>query len=90
MMAIIFPIKGRRVHYSGSNESKIRKAEEFNILAIRVENYVNQEIRNGFRGIFSYRNIGIELGIDSNIISEILYCVDCGDTGFTIPRDIII
>jgi hypothetical protein len=82
-----YPIRGNRDNYRGSDPTKIAKRNEYNATADRLERHVNKQIENGKRGTFTYALIAIETGIDPKLVENILYSVDCGNTGFTIASD---
>lgn len=87
-MSIEYPIRGKRIHYSGSDSNKAQKAADFNRIASEIDNHVNNAIKNGKRGLITYRSIAAELGLDHKIIAEVLFSVDGGNTGLTIPHNL--
>ena len=84
---ITFPLIVERNCYHGHDPKKLVEAEEYNRDAAKVEEYVNSQIRKGRRG-FKYSLIARDLGMNRERIAKLLYSIDCGSNGFTIPDDI--
>lgn len=82
-----YPIRVARSSYHGQDAEKRLKASDYNRDAALLEDHINAQIKNGKRGVFRYSIIAHELGMDHERVAKILYCVACGDNGFTIAED---
>ena len=79
-----YPISVRRSSYRGHTRNGLQKAAEYNRDAAMLETHINDQIRNGQTGIFSYSTSAREVGLSVERVTEILFTVDCGHTGFTV------
>ena len=82
-----YPITVGRSSYRGNTPKGRQKAAEYNRDAAMLETHINNQIKNGQTGIFSYSTIAREVGLSVERVTEILFTVDCGHTGFTVVGD---
>lgn len=81
---ITYPIIVERSVYRGSDPRRLSEHGEYNRDASILEDHVNEQLRTGKTGVFSYSVIAQELGMDRERVKRILYSVGCGDNGFTV------
>jgi hypothetical protein len=62
------------------------KRVDYNYAAEIVENHVNKQIDEGERRFF-YPTIAAETGVDEKRVTDMLFHIACGHTGFTIKDD---
>lgn len=85
---IEYPIRVDRHTYGGQDPRKRETAFNYNQDAALLEKHINDQIKSGKRGVFSYSTIAQETGFERDIVASILFCVAGGHNGFTIPEDI--
>lgn len=64
------------------------KNRENNKIVERIENYVNELIKNGKRGTVRYSEIEANLGIPSDFLGKKCQ-IDGGSHGFTISKEVV-
>jgi len=67
------------------NPRKIAELQRYNADAAKLENYVNRKRNEGQRQFFYYQ-IAPEVGIPTQRVKDILYCIGCGEGGFTLSE----
>lgn len=85
---IEYPIRVDRHPYGGQDAEKRSQAIEYNQDVTLLEKHINNQIKNGKRGVFLYSTIAQETGFARERVATILFSVACGHNGFTIPEDI--
>lgn len=83
-----YPIRIPRSRYSGHDEKKRQAAVDFDRDARTIEAHMNAAIKKGLRGIVTYSEIAHSVGLSEERVMNLMFPVDGGHTGITIPDDI--
>jgi hypothetical protein len=67
------------------NPRKMAELQQYNADAAMLENYVNGKRNEGQRQFFYYE-IAPEVGLPIQRVKDILYCIGCGEGGFTLSE----
>ncbi|MEX6633419.1 dimerization/docking domain-containing protein [Hyphococcus lacteus] len=84
-----YPISVSWHPYHGNNEAKKRKAREYNRVAARVEQFLNNDLRSKpDNTIHQYLSdiVAIDLGEDRDIVRSVVSSIDGGSNGVTIVK----
>lgn len=82
----LFPIRVPLSTYGGRDPAKLRKAGEFNLLAAKLEAYVNETFAKSDQDVlqFTYAEIARDLHLDVEEVRDVLSGVDAGHNGLTV------
>jgi hypothetical protein len=85
---VTYPITVDRSSYRGSDRVKILKAIERNKIASRLEEYINNKLKNQEASIksYSYHEISSDTGVPLETVRDLCFSIDCGHNGFTAIR----
>ncbi len=91
-----YPVHVPRKNYKGSDARKRQNVATRNELASRLESYINAQeaTQTDPEQVLSYGTIAMETGISFDLVSEILFSVDCGSGGILMfksaaPRNVL-
>jgi hypothetical protein len=84
-LMVTYPVHLRRDSYKGSNERKKEKALAYNAAVSKIEDHVNDLLKNQTAPIRSYFyfDISIASGFSLELVEKVCYSIDCGSYGFT-------
>ena len=82
---VTYPIYVRRLDYRGADPKKHKKAAEQNHIAVKLEAYINDLLRNQTEPICSYLyyQIAAETGYPEDTVRDLCFIIDGGCNGFT-------
>ncbi|MCK9685724.1 hypothetical protein [Scleromatobacter humisilvae] len=85
-----YPVHVPRKSYKGSDARKRQSVATRNELASRLERYINAQeaAQTEPHQVLSYGSIAMETGISFDLVSDILYSVDCGSGGLTMFKNV--
>ena len=88
-MSSLYPIRAKRDPYRGRDPRKMRKRQEYNEQAERIERYVNEEFAKSGESqqTFYYGSIAVALGIPEAVIADALFSVSGGHNACSVRRD---
>ena len=83
-----YPIKVPLDSYGGRNSARLGKKARHNLLAEKLERYINDRVGKSEHKIqiFSYRVIATDLDIEAKDVENVLFGVDCGGNGLTVSK----
>lgn len=93
---VTYPISVPRKFYKGSKSNIRNKISEYNRIASELEDLINSKINSKIEKYkkdtssqsdyyqILYYQIAAETNYDIDLITEILFGVDCGHNGFTV------
>jgi hypothetical protein len=84
-----YPVHVPLKSYKGSDARKRQTVATRNELASRLERYINAQEASQIdpQQVLSYGSIAMETGISFELVSEILFSVDCGSGGITMFKN---
>jgi hypothetical protein len=85
-----YPVRVPSDYYRGRNEKRRRKADRYNDIAERIENYLNLKIReeqDQEAQSYFYSEIALELGFTVDEVCNVLFSIDCGSNGLTVYKE---
>ena len=86
---VTYPISVRRKYYQGSSAKKQFEAQEHNRIAAVLEEHINKRMMENQATEFftyTYGRIAADLGLDLELVRNILFSVDYGHNGLTIRK----
>jgi hypothetical protein len=78
------PIRIPLDHYRGRDEGNRRRASRRNDIAWRLQEHINSNVSADGQATFIYREIAVDLGLDPELVHELLYDLDGGDNGIIV------
>jgi hypothetical protein len=81
-----YPIRVPRDSYSGKQARRVRKRQEFNEAAERLERYINDTFEKSGDDsmVFIYGFVAHDLGMTTAQVRDVLFGVDAGHNGLRV------
>ncbi|QND84639.1 Uncharacterized protein ChrSV_2413 [Chromobacterium vaccinii] len=83
-----YPVYCKRDSYHGRNQTRARKAQSFNQMAVEIEAYVNALLLKQIEPVQTYDYYEISRGTGYSVeqVQTVCFSIDGGHNGFTIIR----
>lgn len=86
-MISTYPYRVEREHSYSSNPRIQTKVREHNAICAKIENWINEQIRNGRKRVVYYEEVNRVLCLPAEFLGRKVM-IDGGHNGFTIDPDI--
>lgn len=83
-MPVRAPIKIPLNRYRGSDARRRRRISEHASVARQIESHINSSTDPEVARLFTYGDIAIDLSLDPELVHDLLYSLDGGDTGIVV------